>query len=196
MDGSTKWRIFVTAIELFSDNGYNKVSMRDIADAVGIKPGSIYSHFESKDDILVNIYEFYEYHATIILPDINSLLLDAETMDVRQLLKKTDIHFLPEAQHLMDRIMIILAMERRGDPRSEELIMKCQYDHIEKTFRPLLNKLMELKRIEKIDVDAFIDLYFNFSHGAALRGYSRQPVSSKEWLSCLSMVYSLVKQID
>ncbi len=40
---------------LFVDQGYNAVSMRDIAAAVGVQPSAIYNHFPGKQDILVEL---------------------------------------------------------------------------------------------------------------------------------------------
>jgi AcrR family transcriptional regulator len=48
-DSPTKERILLTAARLFATNSYNGVSVKDIADEVGIKPASLYNHFESKE---------------------------------------------------------------------------------------------------------------------------------------------------
>lgn len=40
---------------LFSERGYAGTSMRDIADAVGIKAGSLYAHIDTKQDLLFGI---------------------------------------------------------------------------------------------------------------------------------------------
>jgi len=45
------------AARLFRDHGYGSVSLRKIADAAGIKAGSIYYHFGSKDEIVVAILD-------------------------------------------------------------------------------------------------------------------------------------------
>jgi AcrR family transcriptional regulator len=55
----TRQKILDTAIDLFSRKGYEAVSMQDIADAVGIRKSSIYSHFKGKDDILQNVLSFF-----------------------------------------------------------------------------------------------------------------------------------------
>lgn len=44
------------AARLFREKGYHAASMRDIAAAVGMLPGSIYYHFPAKDDLLVAVY--------------------------------------------------------------------------------------------------------------------------------------------
>lgn len=45
------------AAACFANQGFRATSMRDIAKAVGMLPGSIYYHFPSKDDLLLAIYE-------------------------------------------------------------------------------------------------------------------------------------------
>lgn len=41
------------ALSLFAQHGYGAVSMRMIADAVGVNPGTLYNHFPSKQALLV-----------------------------------------------------------------------------------------------------------------------------------------------
>lgn len=45
------------AAQLFAGRGYAAASMRDIAEAVDMLPGSLYYHFEAKEDLLVAVYE-------------------------------------------------------------------------------------------------------------------------------------------
>jgi len=47
---------------MISTLGYENVSMRDIAMKVGIKVPSIYNHFESKQKILDDVYDYYSIH--------------------------------------------------------------------------------------------------------------------------------------
>ncbi|MGA9139224.1 MAG: TetR/AcrR family transcriptional regulator [Methanocella sp.] len=54
----TKEKIFDAAIDLFAERGYDGVSIRDIAAAVGIKESSIYKHYASKDEILEKIFGY------------------------------------------------------------------------------------------------------------------------------------------
>lgn len=46
------------AARLFGTKGYEGTSMRDIAAAVNILPGSLYHHFPSKEDLFVAVYAF------------------------------------------------------------------------------------------------------------------------------------------
>ena len=48
--------ILAAAEELFATNGFNAVSVRDIAQAAGANPGSVTYHFKTKDGLLLEIY--------------------------------------------------------------------------------------------------------------------------------------------
>lgn len=45
-----------TAARLFGTGGYENTSMRDIAAAFGVLPGSLYHHFQSKESLFVAVY--------------------------------------------------------------------------------------------------------------------------------------------
>jgi AcrR family transcriptional regulator len=49
--------ILCAAEELFATNGFNAVSVRDIAQAAGANPGSVTYHFKTKDGLLLEIYQ-------------------------------------------------------------------------------------------------------------------------------------------
>ncbi|MCE0536416.1 TetR/AcrR family transcriptional regulator [Kineosporia rhizophila] len=53
--GSARRRIVEAATELFSTQGYAATTTRDIAEKVGIRQPSLYSHFAVKADILVEV---------------------------------------------------------------------------------------------------------------------------------------------
>ena len=50
--GNTKQEILEASLELFSVQGFEATSISQIAEAVGIRKASLYSHFESKQAIL------------------------------------------------------------------------------------------------------------------------------------------------
>ena len=65
-------RIVAAADALFYQQGYEKTSFSDIADAVGISRGNFYYHFKSKDEILETLEKnlLNEYRSLInVLPD-------------------------------------------------------------------------------------------------------------------------------
>jgi AcrR family transcriptional regulator len=63
-DGDTRRRdIMRAAARLVAEHGYAGTSMRDIAAAVGMLPGSLYYHFPSKDVLIEEIFD----HGTALL---------------------------------------------------------------------------------------------------------------------------------
>ena len=57
---TTKQRILAEAVSLFAKEGYEAVSVEQIAKAVGIKAPSLYKHYKSKRDIFDSILRFME----------------------------------------------------------------------------------------------------------------------------------------
>lgn len=57
---STKKRILTEALKLFAREGYEAVSVEQIARAVGIKAPSLYKHYQSKRDIFESILRTME----------------------------------------------------------------------------------------------------------------------------------------
>lgn len=54
---SKRESVMAKAAELIARQGFDGTSMRDIAAAVGMLPGSLYYHFASKEDLLLDIHE-------------------------------------------------------------------------------------------------------------------------------------------
>jgi AcrR family transcriptional regulator len=54
---TTRGRIRAVAVELFTEQGYDKTSLREIADRVGITKASLYYHYPSKQALLLAIIE-------------------------------------------------------------------------------------------------------------------------------------------
>lgn len=64
MKVNNKEKIFEVSVNLFSEHGYDGVSIRQIAHEVGIKESSIYNHYKSKEDILDSILQYYIFEMT------------------------------------------------------------------------------------------------------------------------------------
>jgi AcrR family transcriptional regulator len=57
--GDTRSRIQAIAVELFTEQGYDKTSLREIAERLGVTKAALYYHFKSKDDILHSLVDDY-----------------------------------------------------------------------------------------------------------------------------------------
>ena len=65
--GNTKQEILEASLELFSVQGYEATSISQIANAVGIRKASLYSHFDNKqailDALVKEVLEQYAEHS-------------------------------------------------------------------------------------------------------------------------------------
>ncbi|HYA50568.1 MAG TPA: helix-turn-helix domain-containing protein, partial [Streptosporangiaceae bacterium] len=57
--GGTRERIQSIALELFAEQGYEKTSLREIAERLGVTKAALYYHFKSKEDIVRSFTEDY-----------------------------------------------------------------------------------------------------------------------------------------
>jgi AcrR family transcriptional regulator len=53
---STRERILDVALELFIEKGYDKTSLREIAEQLGFTKAALYYHFANKEDILMALH--------------------------------------------------------------------------------------------------------------------------------------------
>ena len=55
--GDTRARIQQVALELFAEQGYERTSLREIAERLGVTKAALYYHFKSKEDIVRSFTE-------------------------------------------------------------------------------------------------------------------------------------------
>jgi AcrR family transcriptional regulator len=56
ISGETRQRILDVALDLFVEQGYDKTSLREIAERVGVTKAALYYHFQSKEDIVTTLH--------------------------------------------------------------------------------------------------------------------------------------------
>ena len=69
----TKDRIMDVALHMFSERGYEAVSIRDICGEVGIKESTLYYHFKNKQDILDSLIAKFKEHIDGLLGHIDDI---------------------------------------------------------------------------------------------------------------------------
>ncbi|MFJ9415429.1 MULTISPECIES: TetR/AcrR family transcriptional regulator [unclassified Streptomyces] len=55
--GNTRQRIQDVALGLFSEQGYEKTSLREIAEQLEVTKAALYYHFKTKEDIVISLFE-------------------------------------------------------------------------------------------------------------------------------------------
>jgi len=89
----TKDSILVTALRLFSERGFEAVSVRDIAFEVGVKESALYRHFPSKQAVFDQLVEDYLAKSATFMGGIHA----QPTEDLSYLARSAEIY-----KHLTD----------------------------------------------------------------------------------------------
>ena len=69
MPKDTKHMLQKAAVRLFAERGYSAVSMRELAEAVGMRQGGIYNHFPSKQALLADLMATHMERLLVTLDD-------------------------------------------------------------------------------------------------------------------------------
>lgn len=132
----TKERILHAALDLFSQKGYDAVSVAQIAEAVGIKAPSLYKHYKSKQDIFQAILtkmnerylayaNQYAIHGTDPIQD--QTLFEHIDLDMLKTLGKAMFTFFLHDEYQM-KFRKMLVMEQFHNPTLAQNYMKQYYD--------------------------------------------------------------------
>lgn len=70
---TTKEKIMDVALHMFSERGYEAVSIRDICGEVGIKESTLYYHFKNKMDILDSLIAKFKDYINGLLSHIDEM---------------------------------------------------------------------------------------------------------------------------
>jgi TetR/AcrR family fatty acid metabolism transcriptional regulator len=69
----TRNRIYTSAIELMEENGFGNFTIEDISKRAGVSVGAFYHYFDSKNDILAEIfYRADNYFSTQVINSLNN----------------------------------------------------------------------------------------------------------------------------
>ena len=156
----TKREILDAALELFSTQGYEATSVSQIADAVGIRKASLYSHFASKQEILETIIrganEQYERrslfaHAAWDDPAFTEKLPDI-TPDTAVQRALEHIRFILHDPQI-SRFRKTLTIEQFQNPELKALQTKRSYTHVMQYFTGLMRHLIRQGKLAGGDAE-------------------------------------------
>ena len=161
---TTKEKITETALDLFSQRGYDGVSVRDIARAVGIRESSIYNHFQSKRavfDAIVDlcVQQSERYFREGGLPydagDDASVYAGIGMEDLQELIERTFRFFFDDPWNARFRRLLLLS--QYADPRCRDIYRQLYRDKCVQVQAFIFSALMdrgELRREDPLAVAA------------------------------------------
>lgn len=156
--GTTKQGILDAALELFSVQGYEATSISQLAEAVGIRKASLYSHFENKQAILDALIQTtigeYEKHSIFANADWDdpTFTKDKEHMTAEMAAQM----FLGQIRYILhdpkiSRARKMLTIEQFQNPQMAALQTKQNYTDVMGYFTGLVRFLIRQGRLVDSD---------------------------------------------
>lgn len=155
---NTREEIVAVALDLFSVNGYEATSISQIADAVGIRKASLYSHFAGKQDILDNVVETvltdYAQHSIFVNADWDdpAFVEDKKGMkaeDAAKMIQGQIRYILHDPKISKGRKMLVIEQFRNQE--MAKLQTKMNYDDILNYFTGMIRFLIREKVLRDED---------------------------------------------
>lgn len=124
---NTRQQILDAALDLFSVQGYEAASISQIADAVGLRKASLYSHFENKQDILDSIIscatEQYESKSLVAKPQT-----PGTPEQISEQIKEQVRYLVHDPE--MSRVRKLLVIEQFRNPEMAAILTRRNYTDV------------------------------------------------------------------
>lgn len=164
---STKERILSESLRLFSEYGYNAVSMQQIAKAVGIKAPSLYNHFESKqaifDEIAAETSKRYNEFTNNLSIHMHSAKDDEEIFEKiskDELIKKvTQIFLYSLHDESASRMRKMMTIEQFRSPELAAAYTKRYFEDIVAYHETVFSHLFKIFNINNREPKTFATAY-------------------------------------
>lgn len=158
--GNTKQEILEASLELFSVQGFEATSISQIADAVGIRKASLYSHFASKqailDAIVKDVLEQYREHSIFARADWEN---DADTEGSKLMTPDAAVQMiLGQIRYIINepyvsRARKMLVIEQFRNPELAKLQTRQNYSDVLQYFTGLMKHLIRQGVLAEEDPD-------------------------------------------
>ena len=142
---NTKQEILNVSLDLFSIYGFEATSMSKIANTIGIRKASLYSHFESKqailNEIIDEILEYYDKKSIFVNTDWNTEDIP-ESVD--EIVKKIQgqIQFILHDPYI-SKARKMLVIEQFNNPKLSKLQTKQNYIYVLNYFTEFIQLLIQ-----------------------------------------------------
>ena len=147
---NTRKKIMDVALHMFSERGYEAVSIRDICGEVGIKESTLYYHFKNKKDILDSLVTKFRAHIDGLLSHVN----DIDEVPAGQSAKETSTKAI-SAKKTSDKVT-----KTKSQPVDDPgLQMVDSYMMDSYLFDPFCNLMLRLMMIEQFHNEEIRALY-------------------------------------
>ena len=157
---NTRLQILDVSLRLFSERGFARTTVRDIARAAGITDAAIYYHFTSKRDLLASLFE-----EKGILPAVQ----DLEQLSTKLPLRDTLLDIARRAMLIMQQnreFLRLVFMESLGSEPGAMEESRSVIERWEQGLARLLRVYMERGQVRRLDADMAARQLVSLARGA------------------------------
>jgi len=161
--GDTRSRIQQVALELFTEQGYEATSLREIAERLGVTKAALYYHFKTKDDIVAS---FMEDRAAAVQEIVTWAQSQPRTVDTRREVVRRYAGLMGSAgHHAVMRFLERNQTALRSHPKSEHMreIMYTMIDLLSEPDDPLPVRLKCSVALFAMHAVWFVDRYAEYT---------------------------------
>jgi AcrR family transcriptional regulator len=151
---STRQKILFSAADLFAMKGYTETTLRELADAVGVKASSLYNHFESKNAILEYMLE--DYAAQNAGPKMREQAIYAKLKEdptAEGIISCLRLSFPVGMVDYYTKLLGVILQEQFRNPIVRKFVIEDIFTNSENVVKQIVNTLIILKKL-RADEDA------------------------------------------
>ena len=158
--GNTREQILEAALDLFAVNGYEATSISQLADVVGIRKASLYSHFANKQDILDTVVETvlkgYADHSIFVRadwddPEFTKDKIGMYAEDVAELIQG-QMRYILHDPHISKGRKLLMIEQFRNEELAE-LQTKQNYEDVLNYFMGMMRFLIREGTLKDADTE-------------------------------------------
>jgi len=159
----TASRILEVSADLFAHQGYDGISMREIAQAAGIKESSLYNHFCSKASILEALFNYF------VVEDPLSRPTDAEVdwmlaiMQPEEIFKSIAFHISSHVGNTLANTVMIINFEKFRNKKAAEIYYQYVVSEPADYYERLIKKMINRGMLKPVDARMFAEQYIYVS---------------------------------
>lgn len=179
-DGNTKEAIFLTAIEMFSKNGYDGTSVRDISYKVGIKESSFYSHYKSKNELLESIFEWFDNWLKASKPSDEQLDSIIRTISPVEFFENIFLGIGTKHNEFSQKIALLIMYEQYKNEKAKIFSLEKNCREMALFFENVLNKYKSIKCLPDTFDSSFFSHELNYYFLGMVNEWSHVKLSKED----------------
>lgn len=176
-------------LRLFSENGYDATSIREIAKEAGVTEGLLYHYFKGKKDLLKEIV-----HDSVCDGMVFEQLDQIDSLPIGEAVCRIGAHLLENLRSRKEIFKLMLAEARLFEEDNDHFIPKLIYQNNMLRFGAFLKKRMERGEIREMDpvllarqFSGSLVAFFLFQE--ILLGKTVNDIPAEQFLKCSADVF-------